>query len=162
MWPDPDADLLDAAAQAGPWRHAAVLLAASLLTGAGQLILVRLTSANGIKITEAIWFKAGRLPARDRQRPGGHQGRQSDEQRRLLVACGAAAGLSAAYGVPLGGVLALRLVLPAVMASLIATAVAWVALPDVPTYLIPAYISSTPIVFWAPFAGPIAGLALVG
>ncbi len=57
----------------------------------------------------------------------------SDEQRRLLVACGAGAGMAAAYGVPLGGalfalevmrgMLALRLVLPAVLASLIATAV---------------------------------------
>jgi H+/Cl- antiporter ClcA len=47
----------------------------------------------------------------------------SDEQRRLLVACGAGAGMAAAYGVPLGGalfalevlrgMLALRLVLPA-------------------------------------------------
>jgi H+/Cl- antiporter ClcA len=51
----------------------------------------------------------------------------SDEQRRLLVACGAGAGMAAAYGVPLGGALvslevlrgalALRLVLPALMAS---------------------------------------------
>ncbi len=29
----------------------------------------------------------------------------SDEQRRLLVACGAGAGMAAAYGVPLGGAL---------------------------------------------------------
>ena len=46
----------------------------------------------------------------------------TDEQRRLLVACGAGAGMSAAYGVPLGGalfalevlrgMLALRLVWP--------------------------------------------------
>ncbi|HEY8070464.1 MAG TPA: chloride channel protein [Methylocystis sp.] len=46
----------------------------------------------------------------------------SDEQRRLLVACGAGAGMAAAYGVPLGGalfalevlrgILALRLLLP--------------------------------------------------
>ena len=76
----------------------------------------------------------------------------SDEQRRLLVACGAGAGMGAAYGVPLGGalfalevmrgVLALRYVLPALFASVVATAVSWVALPDAPTYLIPAYPSS--------------------
>jgi chloride channel protein, CIC family len=69
--------------------------------------------------------------------------RLSDEQRRLLVACGAGAGMGAAYGVPLGGalfalevmrgMLALRYVLPALFASLVATAVSWVALPDVPT-----------------------------
>jgi H+/Cl- antiporter ClcA len=33
------------------------------------------------------------------------KGRLSDEQRRLLVACGAGAGMGAAYGVPLGGAL---------------------------------------------------------
>jgi CIC family chloride channel protein len=78
--------------------------------------------------------------------------RLSDEQRRLLVACGAGAGMGAAYGVPLGGalfslevmrgMLALRYVLPALFASVVATAVSWLALPDAPTYLIPAYPSS--------------------
>jgi hypothetical protein len=34
------------------------------VTGAGQIILVRLTASNSIDITEAIWFSAGRwLPA---------------------------------------------------------------------------------------------------
>ena len=62
----------------------------------------------------------------------------------------------------LRGVLALRLVLPALVASLIATAVSWIALPDVPTYVIPAYPSSVSSVVWALVAGPIAGLASVG
>jgi len=202
LWPGPGATLLDAAAQAGPWRHVAVLLGAGLLTGAGQLVLVRLTSGNGIDITEAIWFNAGRLPALRTLGSAllsifvvgmgaslGREGapkqvgavianalsdrvRLSDEQRRLLVACGAGAGMAAAYGVPLGGalfavevlrgVLALRLVLPALMTSLIATAVAWIALPDAPTYLIPAYSASASITCWALLAGPIAGLASVG
>jgi H+/Cl- antiporter ClcA len=63
MWPDPDANLLNAAAHASPLRHILVLLGAGVLTGAGQLVLVRLSSANSIDITEAIWFSAGRLPA---------------------------------------------------------------------------------------------------
>jgi chloride channel protein, CIC family len=98
--------------------------------------------------------------------------RLSDEQRRLLVACGAGAGMGAAYGVPLGGalfslevmrgVLALRYVLPALFASVVATAVSWVALPDAPTYLIPAYPTSISCVAWALLAGPIAGVASVG
>jgi len=59
---------------------------------------------------------------------------------------GAGAGMGAAYGVPLGGalfalevmrgMLALRYVLPALIASVVATAVSWVALPDAPTYMI--------------------------
>jgi H+/Cl- antiporter ClcA len=97
--------------------------------------------------------------------------RLSDEQRRLLVACGSGAGMAAAYGVPLGGalfalevmrgVLALRYVLPALVASVVATAVSWLALPDAPTYLIPAYASSASSVLWALVAGPIAGVVSV-
>jgi H+/Cl- antiporter ClcA len=96
----------------------------------------------------------------------------SDEQRRLLVACGAGAGMAAAYGVPLGGalfalevlrgVLALRLILPALLAAAIATAVSWLALPNTPTYLIPAYPTSPSVVCWALVTGPIAGLVSVG
>src|SRR5262249_3598751 len=94
--------------------------------------------------------------------------RLSDEQRRLLVACGSGAGVAAAYGVPLGGALfalevmrgelALRYVLPGIVTSVIATAVAWITLPDEPTYVIPAYTNSASAVVWALLAGPIAGL----
>src|SRR6202051_1116544 len=80
--------------------------------------------------------------------------------------------MAAAYGVPLGGalfalevmrgVLALRYVLPALFASMVATAVSWLALPDAPTYVIPAYSSSMSSVVWALVAGPIAGVFSVG
>jgi chloride channel protein, CIC family len=60
------------------------------------------------------------------------------------------------------GMLALRYVLPALFASLVATAVSWVALPDAPTYLIPAYPSSMSSVVGALLVGPIAGVASVG
>ena len=43
--------------------HILVLLGAGLVTGAGQIVLKQLTSANGIDTTAAIWFHAGRLPA---------------------------------------------------------------------------------------------------
>jgi chloride channel protein, CIC family len=200
VWPGPD--LLDAAAHAGAWRHVLVLLGAGLLTGAGQITLHRLSSANGIDISEAISLFAGRLPAWRTLGSallsvvlvgmGASLGREgapkqagavianslsdrvglSDEQRKLLVACGAGAGMAAAYGVPLGGalfalevlrgVLALRLILPALLASAIATGISWLALPDAPTYLIPAYPTSLSIVLWALLAGPVAGLVSVG
>jgi H+/Cl- antiporter ClcA len=50
-------------ASAPPWRHVAILLGAGMLTGLGQIVLRRLTSGNGIDITEAISLHAGRMPA---------------------------------------------------------------------------------------------------
>ena len=93
-------------------------------------------------------------------------------QRRLLVASGAGAGMAAVYNVPLGGALfalevllgtvSLPLVLPALATSLIATAVAWVALPMRPTYVVPTYEAHVSQIVWAlVLAGPIAGLASV-
>jgi chloride channel protein, CIC family len=202
MWNGPGTTLLDAAEHAGAWRHVLVLLGAGLVTGAGQIVLRQLSSGNGIDTTAAIWFHAGRMPALRTLGSavlsviivgmGVSLGREgapkqagavlanffsdrahlSDEQRRLLVACGAGAGMAAAYGVPLGGalfalevmrgMLALRYVLPALFASVVATAVSWVALPDAPTYLIPSYHSSMSSVGWTLMAGPIAGVASVG
>ena len=48
------AGLLEAARQASPWRHVALLLLAGLMTGGGQWLLTRLSSGNGIDITAAI------------------------------------------------------------------------------------------------------------
>ena len=146
-------------------RHILVLLGAGVVTGAGQIVLRQLSSGNGIDTTAAIWFHAGRMPAwrtlgsavlsviivgmgvslgrEGAPKQAGavianffsDRARLSDEQRRLLVACGAGAGMGAAYGVPLGGalfalevmrgMLALRYVLPALFASVVATAVSW-------------------------------------
>ena len=202
VWPSPNANILDAATRAGVWRHVLALLGAGLLTGLGQLALVRLTSGNGIEITSAIWFSAGRLPP---QRTlgsallsvvivgmGASLGREgapkqagavianalsdrggfSDEQRKLLVACGAGAGMAAVYDVPLGGalfalevlrgVLALRLVLPALTASVIATMVGWVALPNGPTYHIAIEGDFASALAFGLCAGPIIGVFSVG
>jgi len=201
VWRGSGTDLLDAARQASAWRHIVVLLGAGIVTGAGQIVLRRLSSGNGIDTTAAIWFHAGRMPALRTLGSAvlsviivgmgvalGREGapkqagavianffsdrvRLSDEQRRLLVACGSGAGMAAAYGVPLGGalfslevmrgVLALRYVLPAIFASVVATAVSWLVLPDAPTYLIPAYTSSASSMMWALIAGPIAGVVSV-
>jgi CIC family chloride channel protein len=202
VWSGSPTHIVEAAEGASAWRHVFVLLGAGAVVGIGQLVLVRLSSGNSIDITAAIWFSAGRLPVvrtlgsavlsviavamgASLGREGAPKqagavfanlfsdaGKLSDEQRRLLVACGAGAGMSAAYGVPLGGalfalevlrgVLALRLVLPAMMVSLIATAVSWIFLPDAPTYQVPAYSNSWGSLGLGALIGPLAGLAGVG
>src|ERR1700751_3042319 len=62
MWAGSGLDLLSAAESASAWRHVLVLTGAGLVTGAGKIIRGQLTSSNGIEITAAIWFHAGRLP----------------------------------------------------------------------------------------------------
>ena len=202
FWPPSGENLLDAAKASSEWHRIATLAGAGILTGLGQLLLVHLSSSNGIEITTALWFQAGRLPTLRTVGSailavvivgmGASLGREgapkqfgavtanllsdrlklSDEQRRLLVACGAGAGMAAAYNVPLGGglfalevlrgVLALRLVLPAVTASLIATIVSWIAIPNAPTYGIATLHYPTSFLCWALMAGPIAGVVSVG
>lgn len=201
IWSGAGVDLLDAASRAPPWQHLAVLFAAGIVVVIGQLLLVRLSTSNGIDISAAIWFYAGRLPAIRTLGSavlsvlvvgmGASLGREgapkqsgavianfmsdrvqlSDDERRLLVACGAGAGLGAAYGVPVGGALfalevlrgklALRFVLPALVTSLVASGVSWIFLPNAPTYSIPPYPSSPSSILWALLAGPIAGLVSV-
>ncbi len=89
-------------------------------------------------------------------------------QRRLLVACGGGAGLAAVYNVPIGGAiftaeilcgsLALPVVLPALACSWIATATAWIYLPNHATYLgIPDYRFSGSVMVWAIVVGPVIG-----
>jgi chloride channel protein, CIC family len=200
-WHGSETDILAAAQHASFIRHVLVLVCAGLLTGVGQFLLKRLSSGNGIDTTAAIWFYAGRMPALRTLGSavlsifvvgmGASLGREgapkqagavfanffadaedlSDEQRRLLVACGAGAGMSAAYGVPLGGALfalevmrgklALRYVLPALFASMIATGVSWIWLANTPTYIIPSFPVSASVFVWTLFAAPIAAIGSV-
>jgi len=94
-------------------------------------------------------------------------------QRRLLVACGAGAGLAAVYNVPLGGALFtaevlygslnLPVILPALACSWIATLTAWLYLPAHATYTgVPAYPFAASEVVWAVLAGPVIGVVSVG
>ncbi len=70
-------------------------------------------------------------------------------QARLLVACGAASGIAAAYNVPIGGALfglevllgsfALELFGPIVVSTVTATLIARIVSGNLPSYVIPAY-----------------------
>ena len=197
-WSYQSGDFLAGVKRTSDAHRVLVLAIAGAVAGASGLALAR--SGAG-EVSESIWLRGARLPllasaARAVQSIvivalGASLGREAapqltgaalasslserarlpDWQRRLLVACGAGAGMAAVYNVPLGGALfalevllgtlALPLVLPALATSLIATATAWIALPTAPTYTIGAYHIHAALVVWAIVLGPIAGLAAI-
>lgn len=87
---------------------------------------------------------------------------------RILVACGAGAGLAAVYNVPLAGALftlevllasfRLAAVIPAMATSVIAAMVAWGGLGDEAQYQVQHFALSPSMVAWSLLAGPIFGL----
>jgi len=95
----------------------------------------------------------------------------SPPQQQLLVACGVGAGMASAYNVPLGGALfavevligsmSLQKILPALVASVVATAASWLFLATDPIYTVPEFGTSLRLVAWAILVGPLFGLAAV-
>ncbi|MHB8532050.1 MAG: chloride channel protein, partial [Solirubrobacteraceae bacterium] len=195
-WNYSTGSFLAAAEHASPARRVIVLVLGGLVAGFGG---VALAGRGAVEVSDALWLRGARVPllasvARALQSIaivalGASLGREAapqqigaawastisgwaglpDWQRRLLLACGAGAGMAAVYDVPLGGALfalevllgtlTLPLVLPALATTLIATATAWIALPHAPTYDIPRYDVHAAQVVWALLAGPLAGLA---
>jgi chloride channel protein, CIC family len=192
-------DFLAGVQRSSSVRRVLVLAIGGLVAGAGTIALAR--RAGEREVTEEIWLGEGRIGLlRSAARAvhsivivalGASLGREAAPQqtgaavasalgqwagvpawqRRLLVACGAGAGMAAVYNVPLGGALfalevllgtvTLPLVLPALATTSIAAAVAWLALPSHPTYQLASYAASARLIVWALVAGPIAGLAAV-
>jgi H+/Cl- antiporter ClcA len=91
------------------------------------------------------------------------------EETRLMVACGAGAGLAAVYNVPLGGAIfvlevllrsfELRVVIPALLTSVIAAVVAWLGLGNESQYVVPHFELSANLVTWSIVMGPVFGVA---
>ena len=185
-WRRPASQFLAAVTAASPERDMFVLLAAGAIAGAGALLVLRLRGSGGGEISEALWLRGGRLElGASLGREGAPQlagaafaselcersKTISRSQRRLLVAAAAGAGMAAVYNVPLGGALfalevllgslALPLVLPALLTSLIATAVAWIVIPTRATDLVPSYSVAGREIVWAALIGPLAGLTAV-
>ena len=88
---------------------------------------------------------------------------------RLLVACGAGAGVAAVYNVPLGGALfacevllggiSLPAVVPALLVSFTATCVSWIALPNQSTYAALPHPVTAALVLGAAIIGVFGGAA---
>jgi H+/Cl- antiporter ClcA len=93
-------------------------------------------------------------------------------ETRILVACGASAGLAAVYDVPLGGALfavevllgeiSFATALPAFATSAIAAFVARLVVPVETLYAVPHMTMSPSLLIWSLVAGPILGLSGVG
>jgi H+/Cl- antiporter ClcA len=91
------------------------------------------------------------------------------EESRIMIACGAGAGLAAVYNVPLGGALfalevllrtfRLSAVIPALTTSAIAAYVAWIGLGDQTVYTLPPLSATRSLIVWSIVAGPFFGCA---
>ncbi|OYV36170.1 MAG: chloride channel protein [Acidocella sp. 20-61-6] len=94
------------------------------------------------------------------------------EDAKMLLGCGAGAGLAAVYNVPLGGaVFALeallvrmdvKAILMALSTACIAAVVAWSVLGDVPQYHIPDFTLSVQLITLCVLSAPLIGLAAFG
>ena len=131
------------------------------------------------EILESIWVRSGRVPLRSALARGfltlvavamgasvgregaliyfgaaaaswiGRRANVDADQLKLLVACGASAGIAAAYNTPIGGALfglevflgglALELYGPIIFATVTATLISRTLLEDHPSYVIPPY-----------------------
>ena len=130
-----------------------------------QIVTVALGSPLGREVAprEIGSLLAGRLA---------HRAGLTPDDCRLMVACGAGAGLAAVYNVPLGGAIfvlevllgtfELRALIVAVVTSAIAAAVAWLGLGNEHQYTVPAFALSTPLVAWSIVCGPLFGFAAYG
>jgi len=197
-WGYDEGSFLHGVEHASDGRRVLILTLGGLVAGAGGVALARLDTAD---VSDSLWLRDARMPLFGSLARGVHSilivalgaslGREAAPQqagaaaastlaqriglpgwqRRLLVACGAGAGMAAVYNIPFGGALfalevllgtvALPLVLPALATSLIATAIAWVTIPKAPTYLIAEHLTHPTQIVWAAIAGPVAGVASV-
>jgi len=196
------ASLEYAVEQASPTRRVVALAVAGAVGGVAWFVWRRLTPHESSDVDDAVWRGTGEVSLRRSLGTGlvsevvigmgASIGRESAPrmlggaaastlarwagltpgQRRLLVACGAGAGLAAVYNVPVGGALftaelllgsmALSVVLPALACSAIATATAWVYLPRHATYVgIPDFHFTGTLMTWSLLVGPVLGVCSV-
>ncbi|MGF6767532.1 H+/Cl- antiporter ClcA [Paraburkholderia sp. GAS199] len=91
------------------------------------------------------------------------------DESKVMVACGAGAGLAAVYNVPVAGAIYVvegllfsigwRTVLPAIVTAVIAALVARIGLGTLPQYDVPHYACTPSLIVWSMLAGPLIGLA---
>ncbi len=178
-WGEGAGGFLRAVEAASPGHRVGVLVLGGLAAGLGRALIRREGSHAG-GLAAAVWFRAGRLPFVATVAQG--------VLSIVVVGLGASLGREAApkqvgaafgslfagrAGLPPGrhrlfalevllGSLALPLVAPALLASGLATAVAWLLLPDRPTYDVPAIPITAGLVAFALAVGPVASVVSAG
>lgn len=190
---------LDGIRQAPPWQRVAVLGVAGVIGGVGWRALRR-WGARVVSVEQSV--AGSRMPPLSTVVNAGLQviivglgasiGREvaprelgaavagwlsekagvTSRERRILVACGAGASLTAVYSVPLGGALfaieillaemSFAVALPALATAAIATIVARIAVPTTPLYTLPRFDLTPSLLVWAVVAGPVLGFAAIG
>ncbi len=195
-------DFEEAIGQVSSGRHVAVMVLAGLVAGAVLYGTKRMGVRTGADLSVAVWTKSGQMRTVSTLISAvlsivtvgmgvalGREGalksagavaanKVSDwtgltlAERRVLVACGAGAGMAAAYNVPLGGALFvaevllgslnLSTVMPAFVATFSGVAASWILLPDQATYSFPTLQASPSLIVWSILAGPVLGLLSVG
>jgi chloride channel protein, CIC family len=95
--------------------------------------------------------------------------RLTPAQRQLLIACGAGAGMAAAYNVPFGGAvfavevllgtISMQTVTAALVTSCVSTATSWLFLPNLPAYTVPTFHLTASILYFSLLAAPLFGIA---
>lgn len=193
----------DAVERVSDSRRLLVLIAAGVLLGPAWYLLRRVRWPGSVDVDDAVWSRGGDVSLRRSLATGtlseigigagASLGREAApkllggatasavgriagldaEQRHLLIACGAGAGLGCVYNVPLAGALltaelligqlTLPVVLPALLASVTATVVSWPFLGHGATY--PGVVvgqSGGDDLLVALALGPLMGLAAVG
>jgi H+/Cl- antiporter ClcA len=193
----PTPSFLEAVTAAPPWRRVVAMTACGLIAGVGWWAL-RSRGRPIVGIGQSVRPGGPELPAVETLIDAGLQavtvalgsplGREvaprqvaailagwlarvaglSREDRRLWVACGAGAGLAAAYNVPFGGGLftlevllgtfSPRAIAAAMATSAIAARVAWIGLGNEHAYEVPAVPVGAPLTVFALGAGPLFGI----
>ncbi len=186
---------------ASDWRRLAVLMLCGLVAGGGWWWVYRVGRPL-VSVTQAVRDPAVRMPVKTTLAHavlqivtvglGSPLGREvaprevgalaasgvsawlrlPAEQHRLIVACGAGAGLAAVYNVPLGAALFVLEVLlgtfawPAAAVALatccIGAVIAWVGLGNEIQYAVPPMTAGASLIVWAVVAGPVFGVAAHG
>lgn len=91
----------------------------------------------------------------------------SSEESKIMLACGAGAGLAAVYNVPLGGAVFVlevllctfnwTILLPALTSSAIAVLVSWWGLGNESIYQLPEFTLNSSLIIWSILASPVLG-----